>query len=127
MTSIEDGRIEGLISSGTATHKYESNDDNSQTYCQQYEIGLTESVVLIAHYCLCFLYSHYSGYSNYNAYTIYGIYLLYILYSSPAFILRNLFTESHEQNTEMMSPNRSTAQPVIASTCQLIITVMSGS
>ena len=50
-----------------------------------------------------------------------------ILYRSPAFILRNLFTEILAQRAVMMIPKRNTEPPVMASSCQPSTLTSSGS
>lgn len=51
----------------------------------------------------------------------------YILYSSPAVILRNLFTEIHEQMAVMMMPKSITAAAVMANSRQVMMFRMLGS
>ena len=47
--------------------------------------------------------------------------IYYILYSSPAFIRKNRFTEMYAQMAVMKMPKSSTAQPVMANTCQVMM------
>ena len=47
--------------------------------------------------------------------------IYYILYSSPAFMRKNRFTEMYAQMAVMKMPKSSTAQAVMAKTCQVMI------
>lgn len=47
--------------------------------------------------------------------------IYYILYSSPAFMRKNRFTEMYAQMAVMKMPKSSTAQPVMANTCQVMM------
>lgn len=47
--------------------------------------------------------------------------IYYILYSSPAFIRKNRFTEMYAQMAVMKMPKSSTAQAVMAKTCQVMM------
>ena len=47
--------------------------------------------------------------------------IYYILYSSPAFMRKNLFTEMYAQMAVIKMPKSSTAQAVMAKTCQVMM------
>ena len=53
--------------------------------------------------------------------------MVQILYRSPAFIRRNLFTDSHEQKTAMSTPKATMTTAVMTSASHDSIFVMSGS
>ena len=50
--------------------------------------------------------------------------IYYILYSSPAFIRKKRFTEMYAQMAVMKMPKSSTAQAVMAKTCQVMMLSM---